>query len=221
MPRKTPGPPCIICRQPSVARGFCDKHYRRWKQFGDATRTLRPDDWGRRSNHPLNETWAHTRRNRYGRVEEWNDFWRFVEDVGERPSPDFRLRRLDNKQPFGPENFHWQRTLQGRHHTLTTAEGRAEYQRVWRANNRLRSKSNDLKKSYGITLEEYDKLLESQGGGCAICGGKDERFKFLPVDHCHKTKKVRGLLCQHCNRGLGYFRDSPELLRAAIAYLGT
>ena len=50
---------------------------------------------------------------------------------------------------------------------------------------------------------------------CVICGSEEE----LVVDHCHKTNKIRGMLCNHCNRGLGHFRDDPELLEFARIYL--
>lgn len=80
-----------------------------------------------------------------------------------------------------------------------------------------------LKKRYGLTLEGYDKLLTLQGGKCAICqttepGAKRSRFM---VDHDHQTGQVRGLLCHHCNVGLGYFKDSQEALKAALEYLST
>lgn len=85
-------------------------------------------------------------------------------------------------------------------------------------------RDNSFKRAYGITHEEYDALLTAQGGACAICettdpGGKTGRFNFFSVDHCHDTGKVRGLLCNHCNRGIGFLQDSPRLLAKAIDYL--
>ena len=76
-------------------------------------------------------------------------------------------------------------------------------------------------KRYGISPEEYNLLLAKQDGVCAIChtaeiNGFGTR---LAVDHCHETKKVRGILCGNCNRGLGFYGHEPERLRAAIAYL--
>ena len=70
---------------------------------------------------------------------------------------------------------------------------------------------------YGLTLEEYDQILSDQDGKCKIC--KTEPVTVLSVDHCHSTGKVRGLLCSHCNTGLGMFKDDVQLLERAIAYL--
>ena len=219
MPRKTPGPPCSVCRAPSVAKGFCDKHYRRWHKFGDTTATLRPADWGKRESHPLYGQWTWTNRGVAGRDSRWDDFYAFLQDIGDRPADNYRLRRLDNSRPWGPENYYWSKTLEGRHYTLETAQGKREYQRVWRANNRLRSKHNDLKRNYGITLVEYDEMLAAQQIKCAICKKDQSDGGHLCIDHCHETGKIRGLLCHSCNRGLGFFKDQTAILEAAIAYL--
>lgn len=79
---------------------------------------------------------------------------------------------------------------------------------------------NDLKRMYGITPEEYDALLEKQGGGCGVCGATENPpHGYLSVDHCHSTGAVRGLLCNKHNLGIGHFGDDPDELRQAIAYL--
>ena len=75
----------------------------------------------------------------------------------------------------------------------------------------------DLKRRFGITPEEYDVMLASQGGGCAICH-TIPGARRLAVDHSHITGVVRGLLCDLCNTALGKFGDSPILLQAAIDY---
>jgi hypothetical protein len=79
---------------------------------------------------------------------------------------------------------------------------------------------------YGLTLDQYNALLSAQSGVCAICANPEtardhrhSRVRSLVVDHCHKSGRVRGLLCGACNVGLGKLRDSADVLRAAIAYL--
>ena len=83
-----------------------------------------------------------------------------------------------------------------------------------------RFKSYDLKRRYGIPLEQYEALLAAQHGTCAICCAPEPGGRgMFHVDHCHTSLKIRGLLCTHCNAGLGQFKDSPERLEAAIHYL--
>lgn len=80
-------------------------------------------------------------------------------------------------------------------------------------------KTNELKK-YNIDSKEYDRLYTEQKGACAICKRHQSKIKkVLCVDHCHKTGKVRGLLCNHCNSLLGFSRDNTETLNNAIYYL--
>lgn len=83
-------------------------------------------------------------------------------------------------------------------------------------------REHNLKK-HGLTHDEYLQMLESQNGRCMICKStkpsSSKFFKNFAVDHCHKTNKVRALLCHHCNTALGSFRDDVNLLRKAIVYL--
>ncbi len=78
-----------------------------------------------------------------------------------------------------------------------------------------------LKKRYGISKEDYESMLEKQSRSCAICFSEVPlgRYSFFAVDHDHVTRKIRGLLCTNCNRGLGFFKDNIELLRKALNYL--
>jgi len=151
-------------------------------------------------------------RNKYNIDETWDDFWVFVNDVGERPTPQHQLHRLRKWEGFGPCNFKWYETIQNL--------DRAEYAKQWRKDNPHLAKNNGLRRDHGITFEDYKKLEDSQNGVCAICGGKQiERYEFFSVDHCHETGKIRGLLCSKCNIGLGHFEDSVEKLQSAINYL--
>jgi hypothetical protein len=73
---------------------------------------------------------------------------------------------------------------------------------------------------YNITLEEWNNLLQSQNNKCAICNNDNpSKIKSFDTDHCHKTGKVRGLLCHNCNVGLGNFKDDINYLKSAISYL--
>lgn len=78
---------------------------------------------------------------------------------------------------------------------------------------------NELKRRYGVTEEQYNILLDSQKKVCAICKNLCKRGTRLAVDHNHGTGKIRGLLCDNCNKGLGCFQDSVKFLQEAITYL--
>jgi hypothetical protein len=87
-------------------------------------------------------------------------------------------------------------------------------------NNYEKIKSLELKRSFGITLKEYNHMFAEQNGCCKICERHATEFKkMLAVDHDHDTGKIRALLCEHCNHGLGKFRDSADLLEKAKQYL--
>jgi len=75
-----------------------------------------------------------------------------------------------------------------------------------------------LVKGYGLSLEDYNDLLIKQNNKCAICS-KESIKEFLNIDHCHKSNKIRGLLCRTCNRILGLFKDDIGLLLKAADYL--
>lgn len=82
-------------------------------------------------------------------------------------------------------------------------------------------RQRNLEKSFGKgALDVYKKLFEEQGGICAICSSPENgRYSHLSIDHDHNTNKIRGLLCNNCNRGLGLLKDSEELLRKAAKYV--
>jgi len=80
------------------------------------------------------------------------------------------------------------------------------------------ARNNSLKRKYGITHDAYNMLYERQEGKCAICGNPEN---LLHVDHNHTTGKVRGLLCNNCNGGIGFLNDDIKILEQAIKYLKT
>ena len=90
-------------------------------------------------------------------------------------------------------------------------EQREAYRATWRKKN-FRNKY----RKYGLTFEEYEAMYKEVTGICRLCKTHHE---FLVVDHDHDTGRVRGLLCNHCNLGLGHFRDSIHSLQSAIDYL--
>lgn len=93
-----------------------------------------------------------------------------------------------------------------------TPEGKEKYKNWWYTS-KLRSK-------FGITVDEYENLLQKQDNRCAICGKYSTiKGQRLAIDHNHLTKKVRGLLCHHCNVGIGYMRENIQTLKNAIEYL--
>jgi hypothetical protein len=186
----------------------------------------RPQDWGQREKHELYGLWGwHKDRNRYGMVSEWAaDFWEFVLGVGKRPSAKHRLRRHKITQPLGPTNFFWDtKYAPGSNKTNTLAQ-RAEYMREYRKRRPRNVRNTELKKHYGITLDNWEVIYLAQNGVCAICKQTElesgNRYANLAVDHCHATGRVRGLLCNNCNRALGLFKDNPAVLASAIRYLG-
>jgi hypothetical protein len=90
-----------------------------------------------------------------------------------------------------------------------------EFRERERARDREWKRQKRYKEVYGISLADYDAMLQRQDGACAICKKSNEA---LCVDHCHGCNEVRGLLCAKCNSALGFCNDSPEHLLAAAAY---
>lgn len=111
-----------------------------------------------------------------------------------------------------------------RHASQRRREADPEYRRLrserYFKYHRAKKRRYDLSK-FGITPEEYDALSDQQGDACAICSGQNARavFRRLAVDHSHANDTVRGLLCDRCNRAIGWFLDEPALLRLAADYL--
>lgn len=97
-----------------------------------------------------------------------------------------------------------------------------DYAAMWRAKNPDKQHKAEIKRRYGLSIEDYNKMLVEQECKCAICGKQHNPTKSrgrLFVDHDHKTGKLRQLLCGACNSALGYFLDDTRLLAEAIAYI--
>lgn len=117
-------------------------------------------------------------------------------------------------------NRKWREANPERHRKLVDQwhEENPERRRLTRFRSTLRS--------YGLTISEYDSMVDAQHGVCAICQQPESTPdnlsrgpRRLTVDHCHETGRVRGLLCQNCNSGIGQLGDSVQRLEAALAYL--
>ena len=93
--------------------------------------------------------------------------------------------------------------------------------RVKRNHCPIRARSNELRRNYGITLEDYDRMLQDQGGACMVCltTAESQRYGRLHIDHDHETGEVRGLLCHHCNTALGLLNEDVSRMAAMIAYI--
>jgi|GEM_PF-1157263 hypothetical protein len=104
-----------------------------------------------------------------------------------------------------------------------------EQQKSYRAANQEHLAALDRKNRYGLSEFDYNRLCDEQGFACKICRGVDMDKKWnskfpgkaetLNIDHCHRTGKVRKLLCRECNTGLGKFKDNIGLLQSAVQHL--
>lgn len=148
-----------------------------------------------RNREKLNEKNKQYRKNNKEKVRESNDNW------------------LDNN---------WDKKLEyAKRYRNKNGDSCRERNREWYAANKDRVKDRTLKRKYGITLETFNKMLDSQGGHCALCPAtpQDQKNGTLVVDHCHNTGKIRGLLCNPCNTAIGLLKEDKEVLRKAIGYL--
>jgi len=99
-----------------------------------------------------------------------------------------------------------------------------KYKKKWMRENEehiiLSNKKYWLKIKHNLSYEDWLEMWEAQNGKCAICGNDfPSQYRAAVVDHDHKTGKIRGLLCNKCNRGIGYLNDDEKILTSAIEYL--
>lgn len=144
-----------------------------------------------------------------------------------------RKRRVSDGHCLDCDNDYWKRKRKLRPAAVSkirkkyyqkTRDDQLALRRKQYANNenvRVNKKDKDLRKMYGISLDDYYALKKQQNSVCALCfsSNTNKRTCYLDVDHSHKTGKVRGLLCTNCNQGLGKFKDDVQLLKRAIQYL--
>lgn len=221
------------CTKPlhSKKLGLCAAHYQKYLRYGTATPTPdmkkkpgpAPDPTKARSRHnPDNPSRSRPKKEKVERthckngheLNEDNRYWHktshswVCKTCAKNATRKYRLERdtrdksvCKNGHPITPEN-----TIRYGNYDRCLPCVRA-----WSAKQRLRK--------YGITQEEYDTLIEHQGGVCAICKRPMNGSRTEVIDHDHVTGQVRGILHGQCNTGLGMFEDNPEFLINAAKYL--
>ena len=126
----------------------------------------------------------------------------YEKDLRQR-NPEYAERQRQNCQEWCDRNRERKRAYDTTHRVKADPDEK----RAW-----------SLRRYYGMTPDEYDYMLEKQGGVCAICG-REPNGRRLAVDHDHDTGTIRGLLCFRCNFGLSWFREDPAVVARASDYL--
>lgn len=150
-----------------------------------------------------------------GATSGWATFADFAAEVGERPTEQHHLVPVDTSRPVCSGNAAW---------LSRPAPVGSRWRREKMQSDHTRLSDRELRRHFGITKADYDKVLAVQNGVCAICNRPERdmrngKVKALAVDHDHRTGMIRGLLCAHCNQALGKMGDDPALLRAAADYI--
>jgi len=240
------------CSNKSTARGLCAKHYERWKKHGDpgivlkrarkvVNRLCTIEGCGAKHSGRGYCATHLARLNRFGtptpegikfpskRGEYLSDGITKVcstclidKPVAEFGKQSVRADGLDIKC----KQCHREKN-QMRYADPEKRKRIQESGARWRERNPDNDANKTLKRKYGITLEEYDRLFTAQGGVCALCKKpesvrrrkRDEGRERLAVDHCHDTGRVRGLLCFKCNTAIGALGDTEESAQRVVEYL--
>lgn len=212
--------PCKVedCETISRRNGYCAAHSQLVRKHGKPEKLVR-----NKRSHPYYVMW-YERKQSNSLAEEWLDFWAFVNGIGERPSKEHLLMR-PGIGPYGPNNFEW-KTPNRREEGETKKEWIARQWQIKKVANPSFDRDRNLKRSYGITKDDYQTMHDAQDGLCAICLEPETTLQIrhgnvrrLAVDHCHKTGKVRALLCWRCNGTIGKIEERLDILDAMRAYL--
>lgn len=143
----------------------------------------------------------------------------------------YRAANKENRAAYNKEYYQKNKAQQQARHKKWAQDHPDKmhtYAVQWRERNPNPPKARQLylERTYGISLDDYTRMFEEQGGVCKLCKSTEYKkhsltvtVQALSVDHCHATGKVRGLLCHNCNTALGKFKDNIEVLHAAITYL--
>lgn len=132
------------------------------------------------------------------------------------------LRDWRTKNPDKVRSYEAKRTKNGHYAKYYAANRDKEKARcaLYRAQDKDRAKDKDLRKAFGITINDYKSLIEHQNYQCKVCETDLRllRSSEVQVDHCHTSGVVRGILCGACNRALGHLKDNPRLARKLAEY---
>lgn len=165
-----------------------------------------------RNTCPFQEELQMKKCTKCGEVKELSEFYRQNSKSGYRAEcKECSQKREREKFSAGSEAL--QKKYEKQRHSWNDPENWSKRQ--------LAVRKCHLKRTYGMSLEDFQDRLEDQKQCCAICGDHitTVTHKQLVVDHCHTTGKIRGLLCDLCNTALGKFKDNKEILQRAIKYL--
>lgn len=206
--RLTRGCSVAGCDKPHYGQGFCTTHLYRFKKYGDP-------------NHPVK---AQSKRG-----ENLSDGTNKVCSTCKRNLHESMFNK-ESRRPDGLSIYCKECLSMYSRNRYRKPEAKAkikEKNSKWRERNPDADAEKNLKKKYGITLQQYNEMLLLQNGVCAICGQKEKvrRQKKaagperLAVDHCHESGRVRGLLCFKCNTAIGSLGDTEEMVQRVISYL--
>ena len=134
-----------------------------------------------------------------------------------------RRRRQENKDYIKEYNARWYKKNKDHVRKRNTSYRQENKTKVresnarWHQKNKNYNRRDRAKRVFNLSLEQYDALMDRDT--CGLCGVIFLKGQKKNLDHCHKTRSIRGVLCHSCNIGLGHFKDRPDLLRAAAKYL--